>query len=70
MTDSHDRPRPRWTKSSFSDTTNCVEMRRQADGTIAVRNSKDTDGGRLVLTRDQMDAWLAGCKAGEFDDLL
>ena len=68
MTDTHDRPR--WTKSSFSDTTNCLEMRPQADGTIVIRNSNDTDGGQLVLTRDQMDTWLAGCKAGEFDDLI
>jgi hypothetical protein len=45
-------------------------MRLQADGTIVVRNSNDTDGGQLVLTREQVDGWLAGCKAGEFDDLL
>lgn len=68
MTEPYDRPR--WTKSSFSDTTNCLEVRRQADGTVVVRNSNDTDGGQLVLTRDQMGTWLAGCKAGEFDDLL
>jgi hypothetical protein len=61
---------PGWRKSSFSDTTNCVQLRPLADGTIAVRNSNHTDGGQLVLTRAEVDAWLAGCKAGEFDDLL
>jgi hypothetical protein len=65
-----DTDNPRWKKSSFSDTANCVEMRVQTDGTIAVRNSNHTDGGQLVFTPDEMDAWLAGCKAGEFDDLL
>ena len=60
----------RWRKSTFSDTTNCLEMRLQADGTIAVRNSKRIGAGQLALTREQMGAWLAGCKAGEFDDLL
>jgi hypothetical protein len=60
----------RWKKSSFSDTANCLEMRVLGDGGIAVRNSNHTDGGQLVFTRDEMNAWLAGCKAGEFDDLL
>jgi hypothetical protein len=59
-----------WKKSSFSDTTNCLEVRVLSDGSIAVRNSNHTDGGQLVFTRDEMSAWLSGCKAGEFDDLL
>jgi hypothetical protein len=59
-----------WRKSSYSDTTNCVEVRSRADGTIVVRNSNDTGGRELTLTRYQMGAWLAGCKEGEFDDLL
>ena len=65
-----DTDNPGWRKSSFSDTANCVEMRPLSDGTVAVRNSKHTDGGQLVLTRDEVHAWLAGCKAGEYDDLL
>jgi hypothetical protein len=68
VTDSENHAR--WRKSSFSDTTNCLEVRVQADGTVAVRNSNDVDGGQLVLTRDQLGAWLAGCKKGEFDDLI
>lgn len=59
-----------WKKSTFSDTANCVEVRVLGDGSIAVRNSNHTDGGQLVFTRDEMSAWLSGCKAGEFDDLL
>lgn len=60
----------RWRKSTFSDTTNCLEMRLQGDGTVAVRNSNDVAAGQLVLTRDQLGTWLAGCKKGEFDDLI
>ena len=60
----------RWKKSSFSDTTNCLEMRLRTDGRVAVRNSNHTDSGQLVFTRAELNAWLTGCKAGEFDDLL
>jgi len=67
VTDSDNAP---WQKSSFSDTGNCLEVRALGDGTIAVRNSNDTDRGQLVFTRAEMRAWLAGCKADEFDDLL
>ncbi|MEU5106006.1 MULTISPECIES: DUF397 domain-containing protein [unclassified Streptomyces] len=60
-----------WRKSSFSDAGgNCVEVAPQADGTIAVRNSKNPAAGTVFFTRAEMDAWLRGVKAGEFDDLV
>ncbi|MFI0732040.1 DUF397 domain-containing protein [Streptomyces sp. NPDC021225] len=60
-----------WRKSSFSDAGgNCVEVAPQADGTIAVRNGKDPEAGTVFFTRAEMDAWLRGVKAGEFDDLV
>lgn len=38
-------------------------------GTIAVRHGADPGGPTLLFTRAEMDAWVTGCKAGEFDDL-
>ena len=59
-----------WRKSSFSGAEgNCVEVAAE-DGAIAVRNSKRPEAGSLTFTRSEMAAWIEGCKAGEFDDLL
>jgi len=63
-------PIARWRISSFSGNEgNCVEVAELPDGTIAVRNSKHRDSGIVFFTRAEMVAWIAGCKAGEFDDL-
>ncbi len=60
-----------WRKSSFSgDQGACVETAPLADGSIAVRNSSDRGAGAVFFTRAEMDAWIKGCKAGEFDDLM
>lgn len=63
-----------WRKSSFSGGgdnggANCVELALLADGRIAVRNSNHPDAGAMFFTRPEIDAWVRGCKAGEFDDL-
>jgi hypothetical protein len=63
-----------WRKSSFSGSGgtgggNCVEIAPMPDGTIAVRHSAEPGGATLLFTRAEMDAWVTGCKAGEFDDL-
>jgi hypothetical protein len=60
----------RWRKSSFSGDSGCVSFASLRGGTIAVRDSKAPEGGTLFLTRGEMAAWLAGIKAGEFDDLV
>jgi hypothetical protein len=58
-----------WRISSFSGTNgSCVELAETADG-VAVRNSNARDAGTIHLTKEQFSAWLAGAKAGEFDDL-
>lgn len=59
-----------WQKSSFSDAGgNCVEVAALSDGRIALRDSKNPAGGVLLFTPAEMDAWIKGCKAGEFDNI-
>jgi Domain of unknown function (DUF397) len=60
-----------WRMSSFSngsdDDATCVEVAALTDGRIAVRNSNHPDAGVVYFTRAEMDAWIKGVKAGEFD---
>ncbi|MGH3695293.1 MAG: DUF397 domain-containing protein [Pseudonocardiaceae bacterium] len=61
---------PHWRTSSFSGNNGtCVEVTALPDGHIAVRNSNHPDGGMILFTRPEMDAWIKGVKVGEFDDL-
>jgi len=39
------------------------------DGEVAVRNSRHPSGPALIYTRAEIAGFLAGAKAGEFDDL-
>ncbi|MEO7196682.1 MAG: DUF397 domain-containing protein [Pseudonocardiaceae bacterium] len=48
---------------------NCVEAAALGGGAVAVRNSQHPSGPALIFTRDEMAAFLAGAKDGEFDDL-
>jgi hypothetical protein len=57
-----------WRKSSHSDDNGCVSVRDDGD-VIALRDDKDPDGPVLHFSRAEMSAWIAGCKAGEFDNL-
>jgi hypothetical protein len=60
-----------WQKASYSNPTgNCVELTKLADGRIAVRNSRHPAGPALVYERAELDAFLRGAKAGEFDGML
>lgn len=62
-------PRPGWRKSSYSGAgSDCVELAETAEG-IAVRNSNHPDAGTVTFTPAEMDAFVQGVKAGEFDDL-
>jgi hypothetical protein len=68
MEDPMSEPTP-WRKSSFSVDNNCAEVAETADG-IAMRDSKlGDDSPVLHFTRTELAAFLAGAKAGEFDDL-
>jgi hypothetical protein len=60
----------RWRKSSHSSgSSECVEVAQLADGTVLVRNSNHPDAGTIACTPAEMRAWIAGCRAGELDDL-
>jgi hypothetical protein len=63
------KPAPNWRKSSYStDTPNCVEL-ADAGAEILLRDSKNPDQGHFTFTRAEIAAFVAGVKAGEFDDL-
>ncbi|MET9800176.1 DUF397 domain-containing protein [Streptomyces sp. NPDC006368] len=60
-----------WIKSSHSNATgNCVEMAVLPDGQVAVRNSRDPEGPALVYTREEVAAFVAGARDGDFDSVI
>jgi hypothetical protein len=63
-----DLTRAIWRKSSYSSNNGgqCVEVARNLPGAVAVRDTKDRDGGTLILTPEQWRGLLRGVKAGEF----
>jgi hypothetical protein len=59
-----------WRKSRHSGQLgNCVEAAVLDGGDVAMRNSRYPGGPALIFTRDEMAAFLAGAKDGEFDDV-
>lgn len=59
-----------WVKSTFSHQNGaCVEL-AEIPGGVAVRDSKDVGRPTLCYTRDELAAFIAGVKAGEFDRFL
>jgi Domain of unknown function (DUF397) len=60
----------RWRKSTASNPSgDCVQVAALADGSVAVRNSRDATGPALIYTRAEIAAFLTGARNGEFDDL-
>lgn len=60
-----------WIKSGRSNATgNCVELAALPDGQVAVRNSRDPRGPALIYTRDEIAAFVAGARDGDFDSLI
>ncbi|KWX02406.1 hypothetical protein TH66_11810 [Carbonactinospora thermoautotrophica] len=56
-----------WRKSRRSGSGgNCVEV-AAVSGFVAVRDSKNPDGPKLVFSAREWAAFTAGVKAGEFD---
>ena len=60
-----------WRKSRASNASgDCIEVAALDSGAVAVRNSRDPNGPALIYTRAEIAAFIAGAKAGEFDDLV
>jgi hypothetical protein len=62
-----------WGKSSFSNggANGCVEFNFAVPGYVGVRDSKLGDASPvLVFNKRELDAMVAGAKAGEFDDRI
>ncbi|WP_433501504.1 DUF397 domain-containing protein [Sphaerimonospora sp. CA-214678] len=57
-----------WRKAARSNAVGdqCVEVAWISDG-IAVRDSKDPEGPKLLFTTGEWEAFLDGVKGGEFD---
>ncbi|MCF2529354.1 DUF397 domain-containing protein [Yinghuangia soli] len=59
-----------WVKSTFSHQNGaCVEL-AGIPGGVALRDSKDVGRPALCYTYDELAAFIAGVKAGEFDCFL
>ena len=57
---------PTWVRSRRCESNACVEVAVVGDGLIAMRDSKDPDGPRLIFSREEWDAFVAGTRAGDF----
>lgn len=59
-----------WRKSVASNPSgNCVELAARRDGSVAMRNSRDPQGARLVFSRAELGALFAAVRRGEFEHL-
>jgi hypothetical protein len=59
-----------WVKSSLSFANgNCVEARGLPGGQVQLRNSRFPDVQVPPFTRGEWDAFIAGVRAGEFDEI-
>lgn len=59
---------PVWRTSSFTDNGTCVAV-ADLGGHVVVRNSNRPEAGTLTFSVANMRAFIAACRAGEFDDL-
>ncbi len=59
-----DLSRAEWRKSSYSSQSgNCVEVARNLPGLVAVRDSKEPDGARLVVSAEAWRVFIRGFHA-------
>ena len=62
-----DLTRAEWRKSSRSNANGgaCVEVARNLPGVVAVRDSKDPEGPKLIFGPAHWAAFIGGIKAGD-----
>lgn len=59
-----DLSRAEWRKSSYSGQSgNCVEVARNLPRFVAVRDSKEPDGVRLVVSREAWQVFITTARA-------
>ncbi|WP_440104372.1 DUF397 domain-containing protein [Streptosporangium sp. H16] len=60
-----------WRKSSRSGSNGgqCVEVAANLPGVVAVRDSKNPDGAKLLFAPAEWKSFIGGVKTGEFDTL-
>jgi uncharacterized protein DUF397 len=60
-----------WRKAKKSGTNGngCMELARIGD-LVVLRDSKNPEGPVQVYSRHELDCFLDGAKAGEFDDMV
>jgi hypothetical protein len=59
----------KWHKSTRSGSNggDCVEVADNLPGIVAMRDTKDRDGGTLIFTHAEWAAFVGGVRDGEFD---
>jgi Domain of unknown function (DUF397) len=63
----HDLSEARWIRSRACSSDGCVEVAHLADGSVAVRDSKDAGKPAHVFDGEEWSAFITGAKNGEFD---
>ena len=64
-------PDAEWQSSQHGDRRAAhVEMAVLPGGSIAMRNSRHPGGPALIYTHAEIEAFIAGAKDGDFDDLI
>ena len=63
----HDLSAARWIRSRACSSDGCVEVARLADGSVALRDSKDVRKAAHLFDREEWSAFITGVKNGEFD---
>lgn len=64
---SDDLSAARWIRSRACSTDGCVEVAHLADGSVAIRDSKDLRKAAHVFDQQEWSAFVAGIKNGDFD---
>lgn len=60
-----------WRKSLYSNPSGeCVELAPLADGRVAMRNSREPDGVKLVYSRSDLANFIDQAKRGVYDEFL